>query len=283
LLEIFFESNKEVISFCEQLFYYNKKIDLYWKTSEEWGNRITFKNDFPVNEYNDAIAKSMTDVFIEHRLNLMMEEVIKGSYYYTDVEEIERILDLSLWIVTGNDRDSKVIRGEADPYSLLHSLFKANIEGAKTVHFDSIINFRLNVFKDHLIYLVGLAIDEYKREEEHQTFINMLRDYITNKEPLYHIVYVLQGTPFSFFKHNGKIFSRMELKKLMKREPLYIVGLDDNEWNLAPLIAMAPKQIYIYGDHPSEPKTSTVINIFQEKVIFKPYNKFPFFNYFKKL
>ena len=243
MLEIFFESNKEVISFCEQLFYYNKKIDLYWKTSEEWGNRITFKNDFPVNEYNDAIVKSMTDVFIEHRLNLMMEEVIKGSYYYTDVEEIERILDLSLWIVTGNDRDSKVIRGEADPYSLLHSLFKANIEGAKTVHFDSIINFRLNVFKDHLIYLVGLAIDEYKREEEHQTFINMLRDYITNKEPLYHIVYVLQGTPFSFFKHNGKIFSRMELKKLMKREPLYIVGLDDNEWNVAPLIAMAPKQI----------------------------------------
>src|SRR5699024_893132 len=219
-----------------------------------------------------------------------------------------------LWIVTGNDRDSKIIRGEANPYSLLHSLFKTNIEDAKTIHFDSIINFRLNVFKDHLIYLVGLAIDEYKREEEHQTFINMLRDYITNKEPIYHTVYVLQGTPFSFFKQNGKTFSRMELKKLMKSETLYIVGLDDNEWNLgpliararnqiyimllyllfivgldenewnlAPLIAMAPKQIYIYVDHPSEPKTSTVINIFQEKVIFQPYNIFPFFNYFKKL
>jgi hypothetical protein len=41
-------------------------------------------------------------------------------------------------------------------------------------------------------------------------------------------------------------------------------------------VAMAPEKIKIYGDHPSEPKTLTVINVFQERVDFEPYNNFPF-------
>ena len=68
----------------------------------------------------------------------------------------------------------------------------------------------------------------------------------------------------------------MELRHLMYQEPLYLVGLDANEMNLSPLIAIAPQKIYIYGDHPSEPKTLTVINVFQEKVYFKSLSHFPF-------
>lgn len=40
----------------------------------------------------------------------------------------------------------------------------------------------------------------------------------------------------------------------MQEEPLYMVGLDEDEWNLAPLIAMCPETIYIYGDSPSDAK-----------------------------
>jgi len=73
----------------------------------------------------------------------------------------------------------------------------------------------------------------------------------------------------------------MELRTVMQNAPLYIVGLDEDEWNLAPLIAMAPKRIKIYGDLPSEPKTLTVINVFQERVDFEPIQKFPFPTYSK--
>ncbi|WP_375540675.1 sporulation protein YtxC [Virgibacillus saliphilus] len=87
---------------------------------------------------------------------------------------------------------------------------------------------------------------------------------------------------FTFYKHNGKQISTMELRSLMKSEPLYIVGLDEDELNLAPLVAMAPKKIKMYGDDPSEPKTLTVINVFQEKVDFKAYHHFPFQHLLKK-
>ncbi|SET44292.1 putative sporulation protein YtxC [Oceanobacillus limi] len=282
MLDVYFSSNKEVISFCEQLFRYNKKIELHWKTHEEWGNHLQIDEQDPDQVALEAVAKSMVDVYMSHRLSHLIKGVIEDCYYYTNRDEIERILDLTHWIVSGEDDDSLEVRNsKEDPTQILYSLFLTNIKDMSTVHFDSIINFRLKVFKDQIIHYVGLAIDEFKREEDHQEFVNMLRDFITKKEPKFNVIYILQGNPFDFFKPNGKRFSKMELRMLMQQEPMYIVGLDEDELNLAPLVAMAPKKIKIYGDHPSEPKTTTVINVFQERVELEPVSKFPFPYYLK--
>lgn len=55
-----------------------------------------------------------------------------------------------------------------------------------------------------------------------------------------------------------------------------MIGLDENEMNLAPLIALLPSNIFIYGDDSSEARTLSIINIFQERVTFCSLNKFPF-------
>jgi len=130
--------------------------------------------------------------------------------------------------------------------------------------------------KDYLTHVVGLAIDEFKREEEHQNFIHSIREYIHKRKPKIEEVHLLQGDPFLFFKGNGSRFTSIELKSIMHKEPLYMIGLDATEMNLSPLIALLPGQIYIYGEYPSEAKTLTIINIFQERVRFYPYEKFPF-------
>lgn len=276
LLEVYIGSNKEAISFCDHLFENNKRIELNWKTDEDWGNRLQIVYQLSEQEMMESIAKSMADVFIDHRLTAMIKDIIENYYYYSNTDEIERILDLTEWIFSGEDQDSMQVRNYKDPQKLLLSLFIVNVKNATTVHYDSIVNFRLKVFKDQLIHLVGLAIDEFKREEDHQAFINMLREYIAKKEPRFPIIHILQGNPFLFFKPSGERFTNMELRMIMRKEPLYIVGLEGDELNLAPLVAMAPEKIIIYGDHPSEPKTLTVINVFQEKVDFVPFNKFPF-------
>ncbi|WP_284139801.1 MULTISPECIES: putative sporulation protein YtxC [unclassified Virgibacillus] len=276
MLELYFESNEEVISFCEYLFHYSKRIELHWKTDEDWGNRLQIAYQLTEHEMVNAIAKAMTDVFVEHRLTKLINTIITDCYYYSDAIEIERIMDLTQWIFSGEDIDRKWMQDEKDSKRLLLSLFIANIKNNTTVHYDSIVNFRLRAFRDQLIHLVGVAIDEFKREEEHQEFINTLREYILKKETRYPIIHVLQGSSFLFFKKDGKRFSENELRSIMKKEPLYIVGLDGDEFNLAPLIALSPNKIKIYGDHPSEPKTMTVINVFQEKVEFVPYHDFPF-------
>jgi len=279
--EVFFESDREVISFCEHLFSCNKQMDLHWKTDKEWGNRVAIGETITKNERMDMIARAMVHVFIRHRLGYWIKGILKDYYYYRNTEEIESIHDIARWIFLGDDEDSIQIRNQkGDPSGLLHSLFIANMKDGSSVHFDSLVKFRLKVFKDYLIHYVGLAIDEFKQEEHHQEFIQMLREYIRKKKPGFSTVHILQGGSFHFFKDSGKQLTKNELKKIMEKEPLYILGLDENEWNLSPLIALAPKHIKIYGDDPSEPKTMTIINIFQEKVEFRPATRFPFSNYF---
>lgn len=279
MLELYFESDKEVICFCEHLFCYNKQIELYWKTHKDWGNHIQFKHSTLTSDMMNAISKSMVHVFVSHRLSRSIKRVIMEDFYYTDDDEIERILDLTNWII---DEGDDFQQRRENPRRFLQNLFFDVIIHNDTVHFDSVVNFRLKAFRNELRYFVGLAIDEFKQEEEHQAFIELLRKYIVKKQTKYDVIHVLQGTHFTFFLANGKRFSKLDLRKTMQKEPLYIVGLDTDEFNLSPLIAMAPKKIKIYGDNPSEPKTLTVINVFQERVDFLPYSQFPFSYYTKK-
>ncbi|TQS76231.1 putative sporulation protein YtxC [Ornithinibacillus gellani] len=281
MLEVYFESDAEAIGFCEYLFSYSKRIELNWKTNEDWGNRIQITGEWSTGSKQDHAATAMADVFEVNRLTPMLEEIISNCYYYTNEDEMERILELTHWLLKNDAPTTMVPETEIKPLQQLFHIFLDHVKQMETIHFDSIVKFRLGVVKDQLIHYVGLAIDEFKREEDHQTFINMLREYIEKKKSGFPVIHILQGDPFAFFKSSGKRFSNMELRMLMQQEPLYMVGLDSSEMNLAPLVAMAPNQIKIYGDNPSEPKTLTIINIFQERVSFQSLNQFPFPNYRK--
>ncbi len=280
MVEVFFELDKEVVSFCESVFRRNRKMELNWKTNEDWGNHLTIDEILPAEDLRKTISQAMADVVLTHRLGNMIRKMIK-EYYYTEQEEIERIHDLTNWILTGEDEDSKHLRNNKDIHGLLTNLFVENIEINSEIHFDSLVNFRLLPFRGEIRRCVGDAIDEFRREEDHQAFIDMLRAYIQKKDVGMEIIHIMQGDTFQFYYDNGKQLSRLELRMLMREEPLYVVGLHDNEFNLAPLIAMGPKKIKIYGDDPSEPKTLTVINVFQEKVDFEPTRNFPFSYYLK--
>lgn len=277
------ESDKEVISFCESLFQINKKIELHWKTHEEWGNHLQVEIEEVDEAALHSIARALVDVFMFHRLSNMIRSVITEVYYYTDADDIDKILDLTHWIITGGDDEKVDLSGTEDPGLFLESLFNTMISNSWTIHYDTLVKFRIKPFKELIKCFTGLAIDELKREEDHQSFVNTLREFIANRKSLIPTVYILQGDPFTFFHSNGKRFTNMELQIIMQKEPLYMVGLDSNEKNLSPLIAMAPEKIKIYGDNPVEPKTLTVINVFQERVEFEPMINFPFPQYYKKL
>lgn len=228
------------------------------------------------DQFTDAAAKSMMDVFLQHRLVTIINWIIKEKYYYSNPTEIERILELTRWIIEGDDEDSKHIRGSITVKEFFYESFLKALRETNVIHYDSLMKFRIKSYEAYLQTYVGLAIDEFKQEEDHQAFIEMLRSYIKEQNALFDEVHILQANNFMFYKKTGRLFTQLELQNIKREKPLYVFGLDINEWNLSPLIAMAPEKIYIYGDDPSEAKTLTIINIFEEKVIFKPYHHFPF-------
>lgn len=273
MFEVYFQSTKEVTYFCESLFQITNEINVHWETNKDWGNRLQLNNSS--KQLAISISKAMVDVFMNFHLTEVVRKLIKDKYYYTDQEEINRILNLTEEMLLEEHHDFNILDKEY-PKDMLQTLFYTNIRQTPSIHFDSIIQFRLSAFRDELIQWIGLAIDDFKREEDHQAFIHMLREYISNKQASHDLIHVLQGDSFTFYKTDGSHLTEKKLKQLMHKEPLYIVGLDGNEMNLAPLIAIAPNTIKIYGDDPSEPKTQTIINVFQEKVKFLPVSDFPF-------
>lgn len=278
MLEVYFKEKAEVIWFCDCLFRDHKQIDLNWRTDRAWGNRLQFLAGDADGIAGGMIAGAMASVFIKFRLPMMVTDILREQYYYSNPHEMERIYELihGMFHEEGMDREL-ALEAEEDPVSVIQNLFRESIRGKTEIHFDSIVKFRLPSIRQSLDPFVGLAIDEFKREENHQAFIETLREYIAKKKPRLQKVYVLQGQAFTFYKESGKPFTRMELRKMMQEEPLYLVGLHANEWNLAPLVAMAPEKIQIYGDDPAEPKTLTAINVFQEKAELLPLSAFPFY------
>ncbi|MBM7571960.1 sporulation protein YtxC [Aquibacillus albus] len=276
MLEVYFEIKKEAETFCERLLLYDPHVKIKWNTDQSWGNqlKLTTSKSSTYQQYR-FIAKAMTDVFIFHRELNWVTEVITKVYYFSNKDEIQRIVDITHSIISGEDVELVQFIKKNKPRDTLLQIFELGSR-EDIIHFNSIVNFRMQLFQSELIEVVGLAIDEFKREEEYQSFVHSLREYIAKRKTKVSIVHLLQGDNFIFYKSNGEVYTTMELKSLISKEPLYIVGLDQDEVNLTPLLAMAPEKIIIYGDSPSEAKTLTVLNIFQEKVCLKPMKSFPF-------
>lgn len=264
--------------FCEKIFKKLKRIEVLWKQDERWGNRVQFLVDEEhVGEKEEQVlVHAMIDVFMTFRLSSFLSEIIQRVYYFENETEVNRILDVTQWILRSDDAESKLVRKSLDVQAALQNLFQEMIRVEKELHFDSIVQFRCYEIQEMLIEYVGRAIDEVKREEDHQAYVHMLREYVTTLEEKVDEIHVVQGSPFTFFKKNGKRYARFELRAMMHASPLYLIGLDADEFNLAPLIACAPKQIFMYGDDPSDPKTLTIMNVFQERVTFYPTAVFPF-------
>lgn len=264
--------------FCENVFREIKDIEFLWKQDGEFGNCVQLdwdKKDI-TDEHLRIIASSFVDVFMTLRLRAYVEQLLSEVYYFENETEVNRILDVSHWILFSDDAESRILRKTFNVYEALYDQFLLMLQPGSNIHFDSIVQFRFSGIKELLIEHIGLAIEEYKREEEHQAYVQMLREYVTTLEIKTPEIHVVQGSTFQFFNEFGKELVRFELRTVMHEAPLYLVGLDVEEFNLSPLIALAPKRIYIYGDDPTDPKTVTIMNVFQERVTFCPMYRFPF-------
>lgn len=268
MLELYFESNKEVTAFRNQLTPYRKQIRVHQQTNA-WSSRLRLEGDLAEKEFIHVISSVMAEVFIEEHLSDIIIGKITDNYYFSDPDEINRIYDFSMWILFETDSDNQYLREHVNTTKLLQDIFFRHLKEHKSIHFSAILHFRLASFLEFVHECVGKAIEEFKREEDHQAFIDMLRHYIEKKDPCVDLIYIEQGENFIFYNDKGEVISKDKLRMWMFQAPLYALGLHENEFNLSPLIAMSPAKIKVYGNDPDDPKIMTITNIFQERVEFE--------------
>lgn len=223
-----------------------------------------------VSIFDEAMLKKLSEAFYLFILNFKLDhwltKKIREEFYFEDEMEIEQITDIAFEILEGKREELQVFIEEPFSKEDLHYVVENMLRDSIRFSFDSFVQFRMKKFFQQLDTYIELAIDEYKMEQEYQTFIEMLRTFLNNRTPLFPTIHIKIDEEIVILDNYMYEMNRLELmrlidKKLLLQHPIYI-----DSHSIAPLLSIAPKEIYLYSDDYNQNLIETIMNIFQERV-----------------
>ncbi|WP_199425616.1 putative sporulation protein YtxC [Thermaerobacillus caldiproteolyticus] len=203
--------------------------------------------------------------FIEDRLLL---SIISGTFYFKDEEEQQQILQLAHSFIDGERYDYRCDHERVIPReTLIEEALLLFLKDDLSFSFESFVKFRLKLYIERLQHYVELAIDEYKLEQEYQNFVQMLRDCVQSRQSKLSAIHLVHQPPgFVFYDEKFRKITLSQLKQLIDRnliisQPMYV-----DSSVLAPLVSIAPQNIYLYTTHEDDGMVQTIQNVFQERI-----------------
>lgn len=265
MVHIHFQSETEALKLLEYVSVHplGTELNEYIHFQPEQGLFVTVKD-------NDAkkILALLSDVFysflLEEKLVACLESILRQKFYYREQEEIDAIIEIACSIMEGEQKGDKQEIFEREKkiiYDGLQSFLAERI----SFSFDSFATFRLKSFYDSLLPYVEAAIDEYKLEQDYQSFIATLRDFLYKRESKMERIHLLHHNGFHFFDENFNKIEKSEISKLVDRKLLAENQIYIDSTALAPLISIAPKQLFLYTDELEDGLVLTISRIFEER------------------
>lgn len=231
--------------------------------------KINFKESF-----DSIIATVIIPVLLKFIIKVVevrwMKEMISNMFYFTDEEEQRQIMSIARSIIDGEKLELPTML-QLNEGLLREKMITNALQDFLTMSvsfsFESFLQFRLKEYRFRLVQYIEAAIDEYKLEQEYQNFVENLRRYVYNKESLMETIHlVYEDEDFVFFDRNLNEISSEELKYLIDEQLIKIEDIDTDSLVIAPLISIAPRNIYLYTATLDHGLIQTIQNIFLERV-----------------
>ncbi|MTH52893.1 putative sporulation protein YtxC [Bacillus mangrovi] len=266
MLEISFESEQEAQSFY------------MWLAGRagEAGMSVTMEQPASVEiiagdgEIRSFLIPLLSEYITEKMESLWILSILENQFYFTDTDELQQILNISQSIMEGERTDIPNVERFSGKEEFVKETLGQFIQPGLRFSFHSFVRFRLSGYMHKLKRYAEAAIEEYKLEQEYQSFIQLLREYVIQKHPLLAEVHVFHRRHFLIYNGEYKEMTDTELRRvtdrdLLCRHPVYI-----DTALLAPLVSMAPGRIFLYSDDPDHGMIQTIQNVFQERVMLRP-------------
>ncbi|TLS39157.1 putative sporulation protein YtxC [Pseudalkalibacillus caeni] len=213
-----------------------------------------------------CLAKALTECVLEKYEMNWYEQMIEHQFYFKEKEEQREIISLAMAISARERPDipetAKIPAGK----DLLFNAFYAFLKEECSFSFDSLIRFRLKDYFLTLKELVGIAIDEYKLEQEYQNFIDHLRHSVQKRHPVKVEINLLYDKYFLFYDEHFRLLGNNYLKSFIDEEIRHFNGFEIDPCVLGPLIGLAPRRICVYTNEIDLGLLQTIQNVFQERV-----------------
>lgn len=238
--------------------------------------KINFKESFDL-----IISNVIIPVLLKYILKIVevrwMKEMIRNMFYFSDEEEQRQIMSIARSIIDGEKHEVPMI-SEVNKHlpreKMIENALQEFLTASVSFSFESFLQFRLKEYRFLLVQYIEAAIDEYKLEQEYQNFVENLRSYVYTKEALMETIHLVFEEEFFFFDRNLNEISHEELKYLIDDQLIKIDEIDTDSLVIAPLISIAPRNIYLYTDLMDHGLIQTIQNIFLERVELQPLQSF---------
>ncbi|WP_207767802.1 putative sporulation protein YtxC [Heyndrickxia camelliae] len=222
----------------------------------------------------ENIQNGLIQFIIQKKRNDWVKEILREYFFYKEEEEQNNILEIVIEMFNGDRPELTSIIGGIDEEEMIRRAVFTLLEQYDTVSIDSLAKFRLKEYYEQIIVYVELAIDEYKMEQEYQVFIQMLRDYLQNRDAKLEVVRIYFDQHSIFYDEQFQEITKNEISNLLDRRlltnhPIYIDSV-----TIAPLLSIAPKKIYLYADSFDNGLIRTLQNIFEERILLENKDQF---------
>lgn len=227
--------------------------------------------------YLGDIHRLLSDVFytflIEEKLRDGLEQTIREKFLFEEQEEVDAILDIASSIVEG-EMELGSSNGFKEAKAAIAEAIQVVLTEEKSFSFESIAMFRLKEFFESLEHYAGLAIDEYKLEQDYQSFIATLRDFLNKRQSQLPTIHLVHQESFSFFDASFRKLEKEDFQRMMDRRLLggYPIYIDSTA--LAPLISIAPERLYVYTDDAEDGLIQTIRRVFEERTVIRSVQSF---------
>ncbi|MGM0903416.1 MAG: putative sporulation protein YtxC [Bacillota bacterium] len=221
-----------------------------------------------------TIKESVYEFIALKKRDDWFREILSERFFYTDPNEQEQILEIIYSVIEGSREDLANFLQETDEKKYVFQAIDEFFKGSVSFSFDSFVVFRLKPFFDKLQNYVEVAIDEYKLEQEYQMFVQTLREFLLGRPAQQETIHLILDEETAFYNNDFIEMKRNELikgidRKLLGNHPIYVDSV-----TIAPLLSMAPSNIYLYTNQPEQPLIRTLRNIFEERVKISPVTAF---------
>jgi len=192
--------------------------------------------------------------------------MLEEEFFYKDPSEQMEIINIAHSIADGKRDDLPLDREWSGTNQRLEEALAELIGRNLTFSLEAFIQFRLRSYREKMGAILEAAIDEYKLEQDYQMFLQYLRDFLKGRRPLMTRVHILDGDQCKFFDEWFRPIPTEELeryidRKLLSSHPVYV-----DSTTIAPLISIAPEEIYYYTRNQEKGIVKTLKNIFEEKL-----------------
>lgn len=270
MIEITFQHKKDALKLLECL---REKQPSFFENGLLLSKEDHYIVRFSTNQL-EIVKEIFRQFILVEKRDDWLRKIMSQLFHFTDPGEQQQIIEIVHSLLKGN-RDEllpflKGVEVEENVTITIDDMLTSNT----SFSFDSFMKFRLRSFMANLERYVEVAIDEYKMEQEYQMFIQMLRDFIRNRQAKMEQLHLLFKDDVRFHDRSLQEMSRTDISKLVDRKLLFNHPVYVDSVTIAPLLSIAPNKIFMYTNETENPLVRTIQNIFEERVQLFPYKAF---------